>query len=193
MKERHVNMGEIRVARIDPGADKEPRYETYLVPLNGSVLDALRYIYEQYDPSLSFRFGCSGPTYERCGACPVLANGQPALSCKRLLEEGMTVGPHPKFEVIKDLVVDFDREKTVPEKRGTSSVEIIIDSEQCTGCRDCVLLCPVRVLEIQKVNGKPLAVATDPGSCCGLTCRQCAIFCSNRAIRLHPIEKRGEK
>jgi len=182
----------VRVFRFDPGVDKKPRYESYSVPLQGSVLDALRFIYEEYDPSLSFRFGCSGPTYERCGACSVLVNGQPALSCKRLLEEGMTVDPHPKFELIKDLAVDLDREKKQREKQSTSSVRIFVDPERCTACRDCVLLCPVKVLDIQKVNGRGRAVAADPGSCCGLTCRQCATFCPNSAIRLQTVRKRGK-
>ena len=185
-------MTQIKVFRFDPEVDKKPRYETYRVPLGGSVLDALRYIYEQYDSSLSFRFGCAGPTYERCGACPVLVNGQPALSCKKLLEEGVTVDPHPKFELIKDLAVDLDREKTDAQKSRAPLVKIVVDPERCTACRDCVLLCPLKVLEIRKVGGKGMAVVADPGSCCGLTCRQCATFCPSGAIRLQTVGKRGK-
>ena len=33
-------MTDIRLFRFDLQVDKEPRYETYLVPLGGSVLDA---------------------------------------------------------------------------------------------------------------------------------------------------------
>jgi NAD-dependent dihydropyrimidine dehydrogenase PreA subunit len=178
-------MTQIKVFRFDPETDKRPHFETYRVPLGGSVLDALRYIYEQYDPSLSFRFGCAGPTYERCGACPVLVNGQPALSCKKFLEEGATVEPHPKFELIKDLAVDLDREKQENRESCAPSVGIAIDPERCTACRDCVLICPLKVLEIKKVDGRGRAVATDPGSCCGLTCRQCATFCPSGAISLN--------
>ena len=192
MTKKPNGMTQIKVFRFDPEAEKKPRYETFRVPLEGSVLDALRYIYEQHDPSLSFRFGCAGPTYERCGACPVLVNGQPALSCKKLLEEGMTVDPHPKFELIKDLVVDFDREKPKPQKSATSSVKIVIDPERCTACRDCVLLCPLKVLDVRKVGGRGMAVAADPESCCGLTCRQCATFCPNGAIHLQTVGKRGK-
>jgi NAD-dependent dihydropyrimidine dehydrogenase PreA subunit len=192
VKDKNI-MTDIRLFRFDPAVDKKPRYETYRVPLEGSVLDALRYIYEEHDSSLSFRFGCSGPTYERCGACPVLVKGQPALSCKKLLEQGMTVDPHPKFEVIKDLVVDFDTEKKGVKKDSRSSVKIVIDPERCTACRDCVLLCPVKVFDIQKVGGRGRAVPTDPGSCCGLTCKQCATFCASRAISLQTVGKRGKR
>lgn len=192
MVDKTRKMTQIEVFRFDPAVDKKPRYETYRVPLEGSVLDALRYIYEEHDPSLSFRFGCAGAGSERCGACPVSVNGQMALSCRKPLEEGMTVGPHPKFELIKDLVVDLDREKKQVERHGASTIKIVIDPERCNACRDCVLLCPVNVFEIQKVNGRGRSVAADPGSCCGLTCRQCATFCASAAISLQTIGKRGK-
>lgn len=178
----------VKVFRFDPTQDKKPKYQTYDVPLEGTVLDALQYIYEREDPSLAFRFGCSGASYERCGACALLVNGQPALSCKRLVERQMTIEPHPKFQVIRDLVTDFDREQKT-RKKTTSSVKITIDLDKCTACRDCVLLCPVRVFEIGKVGGKGKAVATDPASCCGLTCKQCVTFCVNGAIRLTGVKK----
>jgi len=178
----------VKVFRFDPTQDKKPKYQTYDVPLEGSVLDALQYIYEHYDSSLAFRFGCSGASYERCGACSVVVNGQPALTCRRLVERAMTVEPHPKFQVIRDLVIDFDKEQKT-RKKITSSVKISIDLDKCTACRDCVLLCPVKVFEIRKVGSKGKAVATDPASCCGQTCKQCATFCTNGAIRLTSVKK----
>lgn len=184
MEKETVNMTEIKVFRFDPKKDERPGYAAYRVPLEGTVLDALRHIYEEQDASLSFRFGCSGPTFERCGACAVKVDGEPALSCKKILKEQMTVEPHHKFAILKDLAVDFDRENTRTEECGTPSTEVIVDQEKCTACRDCVLICPVKVLDIKKIDGKGRAVATDPGSCCGLTCAQCVTFCPNGAIRL---------
>lgn len=189
METETTKMTEIRVFRFDPEKDTKPRYETYKVPLEGTVLDALRYIYEEHDASLSFRFGCSGPTFERCGACAVKVNGEPALSCKKLLKEQMTVDPHHKFAILKDLAVDFDRENTQTGKYDTPSTEIIVDPERCTACRDCVLICPVKALAVKKVDGKGRAVLADPESCCGRTCAQCVTFCPNSAIRL---QIRGE-
>jgi len=180
-------LGHAKVFRYDPAVDNAPRYEEYVTPIGGkTVLDVLRYIYENCDATLSFRFGCDGAGYERCGACVVLVNRTPALSCKRLAEEGMVIEPHPKFEIIKDLVIDFDRRRdgadgTVP------AVRIMVDSEKCDGCRDCVLICPLQVYEMQRKEGKGVAVAVDVGSCCGLTCNQCAIYCRNSAIEVEAL------
>jgi NAD-dependent dihydropyrimidine dehydrogenase PreA subunit len=179
----NTTMTEIRVCRFDPEKDSGPRYETHRVPLGGFVLDALKYIYEQYDASLSFRFGCTGPTYERCGACAVEVNGESALSCKKILEQGMTVAPHRKIEVLKDLVVDFTRVNANRKAGDEGGQKIAVDPDKCTACRDCVLICPFGALEISKVDGKAQAVMTDPESCCGRTCGQCVTFCPNKAIQ----------
>ena len=182
-------MTEVKVFRFDPEKEREHHYETYKVPLGGTVLDALKYIYEEHDASLSFRFGCSGPTFERCGACAVKVNGEPALGCKKILGEGMTVDPHHKYMILKDLVVDFESENTGIGEWDLPSTAISVDPEKCIACRDCVLICPLQVLSVKKIDGRGRAVATDPKSCCGETCAQCATFCPKGAIRLR---MRGE-
>ena len=98
----------------------------------------------------------------------------------------MTIEPHPKFEVIRDLVINFDRErKTV--KKIKHSVKIVVDPEKCDGCRDCILICPLKVYEVQKSGGRGISVPVDIESCCGLSCSQCAIFCKNSAIKIEVI------
>ena len=179
-------MTQMKIFKFDPETDEEPRFETFSVPLEGTVLDALRYIYENHDPSLSFRIGCAGGGYQRCGACAVLVNGRSALSCKKLVEEGMTVEPHAKFKVIRDLAIDFAIESR-RESNAVPSVRMIVDADKCDGCRDCVSVCPVKVLEVQKTNGRALCVPVDVESCCGLTCLQCAIFCRKNAITTEPV------
>lgn len=179
-------MTRMKISKFDPETDEGPHFETYPVPLEGTVMDALRYIYENHDPSLSFRIGCAGAGYQRCGACALLVNGRPALSCRKLVEEGMTIEPHGKFKVIRDLAIDFGVERK-RESKTVPSVRIIIDADKCDGCRDCVDLCPVKVLEVKKVNGSALCVPVDLESCCGLTCLQCAIFCRKSAIITEPI------
>lgn len=99
----------VEVFKFDPAVDKKPRYGTYQVPYKDwTILDVLNYIYETYDPSLSFRSGCK---VGKCTCCLVCVNGSSAFSCQKRAEKKMTIEPHPKFEVIKDLVVDFDLPK----------------------------------------------------------------------------------
>lgn len=177
-------LAQVRILRFDPTVDKEPRYETYHTPYREyTVLDVLQYILEHQDPTLSFRYGCCGGGYQRCGACPVLVNGQPALGCKKLAEREMTIEPHPKFEVIKDLAVDLER-KREGVREGVTTVEIAVDPQSCDGCRDCVITCPVGVYQMRKTGRKAIAFPVDIASCCGLTCRQCAVFCHTNAITI---------
>jgi NAD-dependent dihydropyrimidine dehydrogenase PreA subunit len=180
-------MRRVKVFRFDPEEDKEPRYETYFTPFEDhTVLDVLRYIYEDCDSTLAFRFGCAGAVYLRCGACAVLVNGRPTFSCKKLAEEEMTIEPHPKFEVIRDLAVDFERER----KRSTKippAVKITIDPDKCNGCGDCARICALRVYEVRKDGGRGISVPVDIESCCGVTCMQCAIYCKNSAIKIEAI------
>lgn len=103
-------LASVKVFKFDPLLDDNPRYITYReIPYEDrSVLDVLRYIYENIDQTLSFRCLC---TKGFCGGCAVIINGVPSLACRRLAEEEMTIEPHHKFEIIKDLVIKYDNVK----------------------------------------------------------------------------------
>lgn len=176
-------LASVKVMRFDPGVDQSPRYEDYQAPYVGlSVLQVLRYIYENFAPTLAYRFGCTGPNEVRCGACILMVNSRPALSCQKAAEKEMVIEPHPDFEVIKDLVTDLNRKKKVTRRK--VAVELRVDPEKCIACGDCVLMCPSKVWRLKKVDGKTVAVPEEIESCCGLTCRQCTLFCQSRAITL---------
>jgi len=179
---------EARVLRFDPETQGKPEYRTYAVPYEegNTVMDMLCYIYENLDGSLAFRMGCAGAGHQRCGACPVVVNGRPRLSCKTLVEEKMTIDPHPGFEVIRDLALDFDKRREDVELK--PSVMISVDPEKCDGCRDCVMICPMGIYEMRKTDGKAIADAVHIGGCCGESCSQCAIFCKNSAITIADIQ-----
>jgi len=180
-------LSEIRVFRFDPSTDKEPRYETYRVPCTGyTVMGVLHYIYENYDSGLAFRSGCLGKGSGRCGVCPVAVNGVSALSCQVMAEPGMTLEPHPKFELVKDLVVDFNRVKEQDSGR-RATFQITVDLERCVGCKDCVHICPVGVFEVKRKSGKFKSEPVDPASCCGVTCQMCASNCSYDAISVERL------
>ncbi|MBI4321599.1 MAG: 4Fe-4S binding protein [Chloroflexi bacterium] len=171
----------VQVFRQEAGTGRERRHDTFEVPWEAdrNVLDVLRYIRDHIDGSLAFRAGCEGPQPSKCGACVVVVNGQPALSCQKSAELAMVVEPHWKFKVIKDLAVDLrsvvrqDTAREVP-----NPVSITIDPELCDGCGDCVAVCPTRVWKLVRRK----AVPDDAQSCCGPDCGQCSQYCPQRAI-----------
>jgi len=65
----------------------------------------------------------------------------------------------------------------------TSAVEIKwrVHPAKCTGCGDCVAICPVGAL---KVKDK-IAIMVDPNSCCRESCRICEYHCYKEAIRAY--------
>lgn len=96
----------VKLFRFDPEVNTEPRYETYEgVPYKGrTVLDVLQYLYKNRDSTFSFRWAC---TKGWCRSCIIAVNGKPTFACVKKAEKEMTIDPHPKFKVIKDLICDF--------------------------------------------------------------------------------------
>lgn len=99
----------VEVFKFDPEVDTQPSYQEFKVPYEGrTVLDVLRYIYENLDSTLAFRWAC-GQGY--CRSCVISTNGKPALACMQPASKHMKIDPHPKFKVMKDLLVDLNQPK----------------------------------------------------------------------------------
>jgi succinate dehydrogenase / fumarate reductase, iron-sulfur subunit len=103
--------GTVQIFRFDPSVDKEPRFETYEVPVDHwqgvKVIDTLRYLYETRAPGLSFREPCR---QQVCGACAMLVNKKPVLACDAFSEQEMIVEPLPHRKVLKDLITESGEE-----------------------------------------------------------------------------------
>ncbi len=56
-----------------------------------------------------------------------------------------------------------------------------VDPKKCNGCGDCVVICPVGALKVEK----KVAVMADPASCCRQSCRICEYHCQKDAIRAY--------
>jgi succinate dehydrogenase/fumarate reductase-like Fe-S protein len=94
---------------IQRGALGEPpRIESFEVAFeNGqSVLDGLRALRCDVDPSLAFRFSCINAN--ACKECMMLIDGRVDYACTVRLKEGVTtLAPLPKKALIRDLVTEI--------------------------------------------------------------------------------------
>jgi fumarate reductase iron-sulfur subunit len=103
MSERQI---QLEVLRYNPETDREPRMQTYSVPCLNEwvVLDALNYVKENLDTTLSYRWSCHMAV---CGSCGVMINGEPKLACKAFIREyadQIRVEPLANFPIERDLV-----------------------------------------------------------------------------------------
>jgi succinate dehydrogenase / fumarate reductase iron-sulfur subunit len=92
----------VKCFRFDSQKDESPYYDTFKVPLIGtmSIQDCLLYIRETLDPSLAFFVNCR---LGFCRRCLVRVNGKSCLACLTDAEDDFTVEPVLKDKVIRDL------------------------------------------------------------------------------------------
>ncbi len=63
-------------------------------------------------------------------------------------------------------------------------IEIFIDEEKCTGCGECIRVCPKgpRIYRVIEKNSRKVAQVVDKSFCIG--CTTCIMACRPKAIRL---------
>ncbi len=100
----------VTVTRYDPQKDAKPYLQSFDVPVveGMAVLQALDYIYQNLDPTLSY-YDHGVCAQGLCKRCTALVNGKPELICQYQVVDDVIVEPRPKFKIIKDLVVDKER------------------------------------------------------------------------------------
>ncbi|MCR9097667.1 MAG: succinate dehydrogenase iron-sulfur subunit [bacterium] len=100
----------IVISRFDPDKDEAPYTQEYQVPCDPSwkVLDAVNFIKDELDSTVSHRWSCRMAV---CGSCGMMVNGEPKLTCKTALDEygdRVEIEPLANFPVVRDLVVELD-------------------------------------------------------------------------------------
>ena len=112
-------MSESTTLRIWRGLEANAgRWETHEVPFEPgqSVLDALRWIRINRDPTLAVRFSCINAN--ACKECTIELDGKPVYACTaRLQPRVMTLAPLSNKKLVRDLVTEI----APPAERFTSS------------------------------------------------------------------------
>jgi fumarate reductase iron-sulfur subunit len=105
-----TKMMRVEITRFDPDRDEVPKTQEYEIPVQSDwkVLDAINYIKDEVDSSVSHRWSCRMAV---CGSCGMMVNGEPKLTCKTALSEyegGIKIEPLANFPIVRDLVVELD-------------------------------------------------------------------------------------
>lgn len=103
------NKKTFEVYRWNPDDDKNPCMDSFEVDLDECgpmVLDALIYIKDKIDSSVTFRRSCREGI---CGSCAMNIDGTNTLACLKPIEDiknDAKIYPLPHMDVVKDLVPD---------------------------------------------------------------------------------------
>jgi len=159
----------LEVARYDPERHTEPTFEKYEVPFRKDwvILDALNYIKDRLDGSLSYRWSCRMGI---CGSCGMMVDGEPKLTCATFLS---SYAPGPvrvealrNFPIVRDLVIEMtdfmvklkkvkpwivrENEKPISQGEYLQTPEQLENYRQfsmCINCLLCYAACPVYGLD----------------------------------------------
>ena len=101
---------EFRIYRWNPDDGANPRVDTYSVDMGDCgpmILDAIIWIKNKIDPTLTFRRSCREGV---CGSCAMNIDGTNTLACTMAtadIKDAVNIYPLPHLHVVKDLVPDL--------------------------------------------------------------------------------------
>jgi len=171
---------QLEVLRYNPESDGEPRMQSYEVPSRDEwvVLDALNYVKERLDPTLSYRWSCHMAV---CGSCGMMVNGEPRLACKAFVRDypdKIRIEPLAHFPIERDLVTVIEdfvaklasvKPYLIPNNKAIApSGEYLQTPEQlkkyrqyaqCINCLLCYAACPEYGLIPQFVGPAAITLA----------------------------------
>ena len=171
----------LEVARYNPERQTEPAFTRYEVPFRKDwvILDALNYIKDRVDGTLTFRWSCRMGV---CGSCGMMVDGEPKLSCATFLSSyvpgPIRVEPLRNFPVVRDLVVEMTdfmvklkkikpwiiRKDEKPLSQGEylqtpAQLENYRQFSMCINCLLCYAACPVYGLDNMFAGPAAIALA----------------------------------
>jgi len=171
----------LQITRYAPERDVKPWKDTFEVPFRKDwvILDALNFIKDKLDGSLTFRWSCRMGI---CGSCGMMVDGKPKLGCATFLADyapgPVSVEPLRYFPIVRDLVIEMtdfmvklkrvqpwiirQDEKPIADGEYLQTPEQLDYYKQfsmCINCMLCYAACPVYGLEPQFAGPAAIALA----------------------------------
>ena len=158
----------LEVFRYMPEENSGQIYQSYEVPFRKDwvILDALNYIKDELDGTLSYRWSCRMGV---CGSCGMMINGEPILSCAAFLETfypgPIRIEPLTNFPIVRDLIIEMSdfmqklerikpwiisNDEDPPNGEYLQTPSQLMDYKNYSMCINCMLCyssCPVYGLE----------------------------------------------
>ncbi len=158
----------LEVFRYMPEENSGQTYQSYEVPFRKDwvILDALNYIKDELDGTLSYRWSCRMGV---CGSCGMMVNGEPVLTCASFLETfypgPIRIEPLTNFPVVRDLIIEMSdfmqklerikpwiisNDEDPPNGEYLQTPSQLMDYKNysmCINCMLCYSACPVYGLE----------------------------------------------
>jgi fumarate reductase iron-sulfur subunit len=171
----------LEVFRFRPDEEDATSFQTYEVEYRDDwvVLDALNFVKNELDGTLSFRWSCRMGI---CGSCGMNVNGEPVLTCAAYLRDyapgPVRVEPLSHFPVVRDLVIDLTdfldklqgvkpwlvRREPKPVEEGEhlqtpEELSVFGQFSLCINCLLCYAACPIYSRHEPFVGPAALALA----------------------------------
>ena len=116
--------------------ETEARYERYEVPKRKgmTILEALFYIQDHFDPTLAFRYSCRGAI---CGSCGMTIDQYPQLACRTQVSAVKAAKIPPKLpELVFADLPDWDEQNEIliePLPNMKVEVDLVVDMKPFWG------------------------------------------------------------
>ncbi len=171
----------LEVTRYRPEQETEPTVQEYEVPLTQDwvILDALNYVKDDLDGSLSYRWSCRMGI---CGSCGMMVNGEPKLTCATFVADyapgPVRIEPLRYFPIVRDLTIEMTdfmtklkdvkpwiiRENEKPIEEGEflqtpAELDTYKQFSMCINCMLCYAACPVYGLDNAFTGPAAIALA----------------------------------
>lgn len=136
----------VKIYRNNNGKTKLDNFQLNRNDFGPMVLDALIYIKNNIDSSLTFRRSCREGI---CGSCAMNINGKNTLACLTPMSDKLSIYPLPHMPIIRDLVSDmtnfYKQYKEIKpwlhsSKKDTNEhIQTIEDRKKLDGMYECIL------------------------------------------------------